>query len=414
MKETIEKLAVIPAKGLSSRFSYKNIRPLRHIPLFLYSVAYAVQEGFTPVVATDSDWIEFICRHQKIVKTCIMGVTLPVRIRVVRETVEESKLENCAMQVLEHYECKQLAILQPSSPIREPGLLQRMSFEMAQEGFESAFTYKPVKVQGKFQKEWKEAPIAQQAQDWLMAHTGNIVLCSPEKLAVDGSFYDDSSRGYFSEPPTDMQIDTGTDFKVVSELMDSPSFRKTYMPSCVARKIAVVANGPVTRNYSEFIDSCDLVFRVNKMEEMASGRLGTKTDVAVVSLYGSGYSYFSEHPDKLRDITVVYFNQENRRITENFCERHHIPQRFLPPQVDCSTSNFTTLGKAVLLAKFLHPDATIFLIGDRDVATRTHHSGKHLMSSENKVLELRGARGDIVFVQEDEGFMYFGDKYNAR
>lgn len=413
MKETIEKLAVIPAKGTPLRFPCKNVRPLRHVPLFLYSVAYALQEGFTPLVATDSDWVEAICRMQKMVKIRTMGVSHCPVIRVAREVVDDTKLENCVMQVLEQYGAKQVALLQPSSPIREPGLLSRMSFEMAQEGFESAFTCKPVKMQGMYRKEWNEAPIAQQEQDWLMAFTGNIALFSPEKLAADGSFYDDSSRGYFSEPPTDLQVDTAAGFKVIEDLMSSPSFRSEYVPNTIRRKIAVVANGPVYRNYSEFIDSCDLVVRVNKMEEMSSGKLGTKTDVLVASLYGSGYPYFSEHPEKLREIPMVYYNPENRSVTERFCERHHLPARFIPPNVDRNTKGFTTLAKAAVLAHTLYPEDLIFFIGDRDVGVRTHHAAKHLLSWESKVLDMMDKSGKVVFVQEEEGYMYFGDRYHV-
>lgn len=413
MKETIEKLAVIPAKGTSLRFPCKNVRPLCYVPLFLYSVAYALQEGFTPVVATDSDWVEVICQTQKIIKIRTMGVSHCPRIRVVREKVDDSKLENCVMQVLEEFDAKQVALLQPSSPLREPGLLSRMSFEMSQEGFESAFTYKAVKMQGIYRKEWSDAPIAQQEQDWLMAFTGNIALFSPEKLAADGSFCDNSSRGYFSEPPTDLQVDTANDFKAIEALMFSPSFRSKYVPNTVRRKIAVVANGPVHRNYSEFIDSCDFVFRVNKMESMSSGKLGTKTDVLVASLYGSGYPYFSEHPEKLRAVPVVYFNPENRSVTERFCARYRLPARFIPPDVDRNTNGFTTLAKAVVLAHTLYPEELIFFIGDRDVGVRTHHAAKHLLSQESKVLDRMGERGKVVFVQEEEGYIYFGDRYIA-
>lgn len=413
IKETIEKLAVIPAKGTSVRFPCKNVRPLRHVPLFLYSVAYALQEGFTPVVATDSEWVEAICRMQKIVKIRTLGVSHCPMIRVVREVVDDSKLENCVMQVLEQYDAKQVALLQPSSPIREPGLLSRMSFEMSQEGFESAFTYKPVKMQGIYRKEWNEAPIAQQEQDWLMAFTGNIALFSPEKLVADGSFYDDSSRGYFSEPPTDLQVDTATDFEVIETLMASPSFRSEYVPNTVMRKIAVVSNGPVRRNYSEFIDSCDLVVRVNKMEEMSSGKLGTKTDILVVSLYGSAYPFFSEHPEKLREVPMVYYDSNHWSVTERFCQRHKLPALFIPPNVERNTNVFTTLAKAVVLVRSLYPEDLIFFIGDRDVGVRTNYTAKHLLSWEGKVLDMMDKNNKVVFVQEEEGYMYFGDRYNG-
>ena len=64
------------------------------------------------------------------------------------------------------------------------------------------------------------------------------------------------------------------------------------------------------------------------------------------------------------------------------------------------------------MAHTLYPEDLIFFIGDRDVGVRTHHAAKHLLSWESKVLDMMAESGKVVFVQEEEGYIYFGDRYN--
>ena len=79
-------IAIIPAKKYSERCPGKNLRKFNNIPLFLYSVQYAINEGITPVVSTDSEEIMNICYARGI--------------QVVKEKVNDSSMCNCIQKVL--------------------------------------------------------------------------------------------------------------------------------------------------------------------------------------------------------------------------------------------------------------------------------------------------------------------------
>ena len=49
------KIAIIPAKKDSIRLPNKNIKEIDNKMLFLYSVEYAIDNNFIPVVSTNSD-----------------------------------------------------------------------------------------------------------------------------------------------------------------------------------------------------------------------------------------------------------------------------------------------------------------------------------------------------------------------
>lgn len=74
-------------------------------------------------------------------------------------------------------------------------------------------------------------------------------------------------------------------------------------------KICVIANKQdLKENYSKFIDSCDKVVRINKMDNLSSGLTGTKTDI-VFTVTGRDYFRYTRkfrNVDTLRKAKVIF------------------------------------------------------------------------------------------------------------
>lgn len=105
-------IAIVPAKGTSTRVAQKNMQLVNGIPLFWYSVLYARANGIFVVCSTDSPYIKDYCMR----RNCC----------VVDECVDDSTMVNCVRNVLRKVPATRYALLQPTSPIRPPGLLRRI------------------------------------------------------------------------------------------------------------------------------------------------------------------------------------------------------------------------------------------------------------------------------------------------
>lgn len=198
MKDCISKLAIIPAKRFSERCAGKNIRLFAGIPLFLHSVNYALREGFTPLVSTDSPEIMGMCRSRQIM--------------FFEETVDDSKMENCVSQVLDQIDCDQFAVLQPSSPLRVPGLLRFMSKDMEAGECRSALTTQKIKLIGFLDGEFQVAHREQDAKRFFHFFDGNIFILTKKHFQTNRYFFDNDSKIYINKFPFYLQIDEEEQF----------------------------------------------------------------------------------------------------------------------------------------------------------------------------------------------------------
>ena len=110
------KIAIIPAKKDSIRIPNKNIKEIDGKMLFVYSVEFAIENDFIPVVSTDSE--------------LIIGYCIENNILYYKENVDDTKMENCVNQVLNKYNPEYFALLQPTSPLRKENQLSIMFDEL--------------------------------------------------------------------------------------------------------------------------------------------------------------------------------------------------------------------------------------------------------------------------------------------
>lgn len=382
-------IAIIPAKGNSERCPGKNLRSFLGYPLFLYSVFYAQSEGIMPVVSTDSDEIAQICRNYGI--------------NVVREQVDDSSMSNCVRQVLQQVTCDVFAVLLPTSPLRQRGLLRQMLSACHDGSCKSAFTACDMKLIGQLNGRFQRAYRDQDAKKRFLFFDGNISVTSRAYFECTGELFDEHSLPFINAFPCTMQIDTENEFTALEQVACQQDFREL-LPKNV-RRICVVSNRPwFARNYSDFVDSCDLVIRISKMENLGSGLSGARTDMAVVSCWNEYMTFSAEarKVDVLRQLPSVYFEPYDIPLTLRFCRTEHLRNwAFIPTEPNTRSHHFSTFGKAVVLANWLYPHAHIFCLGDASVALRTHNCFKHIHSAEMSVMADFHREGILTWILEE-------------
>lgn len=156
-------------------------------------------------------------------------------------------------------------------------------------------------------------------------------------------------------------------------------------------KICIVSNRKsYVHDYSSFVDSCDIVIRVSKMDNLDSGFTGSKTDIAVVSVWDAylRYSREARHMDHLKTVPKIYFNNEEKKLSEKFASSESLKNwEFLPQCVHDSTTNYTTLSKALCLADYLFPNDSLYYLGDIQAEFRAPETSKHPYEKENLYIQ---------------------------
>lgn len=198
-------IGIIPSKSHSFRLPNKNILILGELELYKHSVEYAKNEGITPLVSTDDE---------NIIKWCIEN-----NIDYCRENVDDSNLCNCINQVLDLYDCDYFAVLQPTSPLREKGLLK----SFVEKGTEtSIYTANKIKIIGHINNEFK---IAYRDQDtatkFLYQFDGNIIYVNAKWYKKNRALFCDKSEYHIQTLPYTLQIDTKEEFDIVNIIYNS-------------------------------------------------------------------------------------------------------------------------------------------------------------------------------------------------
>lgn len=387
----VRKLAIIPAKKHSARCPNKNRRLLNGRPLFLYSVSYALQEGFVPVVSTDSEEIMERCRREGI--------------HFFRETVDDRRMENCIRQVLARFSCEMFAVLQPTSPFRRPGLLRQMAKDVEKGKIQSAYTARKTKMIGHFEGHFHLAHREQDAKKFFYFFDGNINIVTWKKFLETGTMFEDNSCPYPNDFPCCLQIDTEEEWHALSRLSEIKNYQYFLASEGCRQRICIVSNKrDLTRNYSAFVDSCDKVIRVSKMDNLNSGLAGVKTDIVLISCCAIylAFSPGERHMEVLRGVPEIYFNNEELDSSNEFACREGLENwKFMPGAVHRSTGNFTTLSKALCLADYLFPEAQLYYLGDTDMNLRATGSWKHHAPTENAYMQSLIDSGRVIPILED-------------
>ena len=397
-------IAIIPAKKYSERCPGKNLRKFNNIPLFLYSVQYAINEGITPVVSTDSEEIMNICYARGI--------------QVVKEKVNDSSMCNCIQQVLAQIQCDSFAILQPTSPLRRQGLLSEMLKGLQDNKFQSCYTANVIKPIGHYKGKFNICYRAQDTKEKLMFFDGNINACTKDFFLKTKQLFDDNSVPFINQFPSNLQIDTESEFTAIEALAKLEEFQDL-VPKFNQLKICVVTNRPqFDYDYSQFIDNCDIVVRLSKMCSLDSAKTGSKVDIVVINAnpYYLQFTTQQRHVKELKSAKHVFFlhnyiknqivrDELNKDTTTwstfSYTERH-------TPKPGKSGGYTTFMYTLLYLLNNAFPDQKmIYMLGDVDTYKRTE-SAQHSSSGETEDLIQLIQEGKVCNILKQDDKCYIG------
>lgn len=189
-------IAIIPCKEHSERLPNKNILQFGDKMLFEHSIDFAIKNNITPVVSTDSEFIINYCKQHSI--------------KYIRESVEDSDMCNCIDQVLAQVDCDYFVLLQPTSPIRQSNILNKLGLPKT-----SIYTADRIKIIGhigdKFQKAYRD----QDTTNFLYHFDGNLVIVNVKWYKKNHCLFNDDSSYYVEDVPYSLQIDNEEQFKVM-------------------------------------------------------------------------------------------------------------------------------------------------------------------------------------------------------
>ena len=389
-------IAIIPAKKDSQRCKGKNLRKFNGIPLFLYSVQYAINEGFTPIVSTDSVKIKNICYARNIT--------------VVNEQVDDTSMANCIKQVLQVIDCDSFSILQPTSPLRKPGLLTQMVQGLENKEFESCYTAYKIKPIGHYKGKFNMCYRTQDTNENLMFFDGNISACTKEFFLRNYQLFDDESKPIINEFPCNLQIDEDSEFLGLESIAQNDAFYDL-VPKFNPIKVCIVTNRPdFQKDYSDFVDNCDVVVRINKLGNIDTGKTGKRIDLAVIcaSSYYFLFNKEQRHIQQLKTAKHIIFAIDKRAnniikkevgggVLYSSLQKDDWPKT-ITGKWWYSTFTITLLW---LINEAFADQQKIYMLGDVDTKTRTDSKG-HVASGEDKILADLIAQGKLHNIISDE------------
>lgn len=158
------------------------------------------------------------------------------------------------------------------------------------------------------------------------------------------------------------------------------------------------------RDYSEFIDSCDVVVRINKFNNLQTGLVGTKIDLVVIGAYPEYFTYSSKrrNTDKLFEAKELYCIYKDVNYMLKWLEiepRLRGRIQGFPKELQADKFTTTSLGIKLALQKF--PDAQIYFFGDLDYKVRTNGDYYHQNSKENAFISELIDSGKIIPILEE-------------
>lgn len=398
MAEQHDIVAIIPAKSVSKRLPGKNIMLFRGLPLFVWSVLYAHEEGVQPVVVTDSELVGHIAHG-------FGAIVYP-------QTEEQFDNYDSIPPIIEDMGVKKMVLLQATSPLRQKGALKE-ALSLVPELCPSCYTANKIKLHGHWNGKFVNNMIATGGKSYFNAADGNIFCCTSEYfLAHNNYFIGDESFIIPNEAPYTTDINTQEEFDAAESL----AIMQPELLVHPIKSIAVVQNQRILkRNYTDFIDSCDLVVRNGTMDNLDTGRAGTRTDIHFAVDWGMSYIPWM-HPDdrhlkEANEASIVFQYARDDEERQVYPYGFGYVDRYRGPFYDEEKlDRFTTKARAVYHMHYTFPDATIYNLGTHRIIEhldRTKRTGRpsytvHDKSHEERMMDEMVEKGSMVDILEED------------
>ena len=207
-------IVIVPAKKDSKRIKNKNMLEISGKCLPLISAEYAYSEGLRNIIVSTN--------NPKLIEK-LENIKF---IKFFEEKVDDRNMINCLKQVVEAQKSKKkfIVLLQPTSPIRKPGILKRMLIDAYYEGeldWRCSMTCQKIKMIGHDGEKFNYAYRDQDKDTrWFSHFDGNILIVDRNFMFEQNRLFDDEIYCYPQKFPYYLQIDEKPEFNVIKSILE--------------------------------------------------------------------------------------------------------------------------------------------------------------------------------------------------
>lgn len=264
-------LVAVMAKKESRRLPNKNLLPFNHLPLFLWAVIYAQKEGYTPTVFTDDT------------EGPIGNLAKAYGAEVEKEEGGELISYSAIRRRIEEVGEEIIAVLQPTTPIRQEGRLRELIGRVERGEASSIYTCEEVKVCGHLDGKYRQA-ITISPENTLHRHDGNIVTCTSEFFLTHNYFMGDTGLYLPQDFPYTIDIDTLSQFQLAEHYIhllpkaDSEIEKYKQIRKSMGEKYVI--GGDIYRRHEKDLlipETGDIYLPIYKISEMGSNGMRCTT-----------------------------------------------------------------------------------------------------------------------------------------
>lgn len=207
MEKSIEYLGIIPARGGSKGIPGKNIKDMAGYPLIWWSIKAATHSRLLDdvIISTDSCEIADVATRYG-VKVLPRPKELATDTSLIIETLKH---------VVEEFPCKNVVMLQPTSPVRREGLVDKCINLHRKSGVETVITGFDC-----YMKEYQESFI-QRRQDMepFFYDDGSVYVLS-RKMIEEGRLKSKSNKKVYTSVFENFEVDDLDTWKIVDMILE--------------------------------------------------------------------------------------------------------------------------------------------------------------------------------------------------
>lgn len=198
-------LGLIPARGGSKGVPGKNIKMIHGRPLIAWTIQRAKEAKYLDkiIVSTDSEEIAGVASEYG----------AEVLIRPTELATDTATTQDVMVHALQAYPADTLVLLQPTSPFRSRGLIDRCIVEFQKNDFDSLATGFICDY-----KEYGKNTLPRQLIQGFFYDDGNVYVIKSENI-LNGDRYGKKIGYYYTDRYENAEIDEPFDFWLLEEIL---------------------------------------------------------------------------------------------------------------------------------------------------------------------------------------------------
>lgn len=199
-------LGLIPARGGSKGVPKKNIREIYGKPLIVWTIERALESGYIDyvVVSTDSEEIASVARN----------AGAEILMRPAELATDTASTQDVMVHALQCYTCETIVLLQPTSPYRSVGLIDRCVESFHAGDYDSLATGFICDY-----KEYGKNTLPRQQIEGFFYDDGNVYVMKAKNVLA-GDRYGKKIGYYYTNRFENAEIDDFFDFWLLEKILE--------------------------------------------------------------------------------------------------------------------------------------------------------------------------------------------------